>query len=148
MTLAMSSAAPEDSGLASGLVNTTQQVGGALGLAILATVAENRTGDSTAAAALVDGYGAAFEVASALVLAALVLAVVILRPPPRAQGVRGRRTRRGHRLTRHRAGGAPGNFCPPRVRRGKPMSPRPRAAATAATRQLGNRAKGSARACR
>jgi MFS family permease len=80
MTLAMSSAAPEDSGLASGLVNTTQQVGGALGLAILATVAENRTGASTTAAALVDGYGVAFEVASALVLAALVLAVVILRP--------------------------------------------------------------------
>jgi NADH:ubiquinone oxidoreductase subunit 6 (subunit J) len=80
MTLAMSSAAPEDSGLASGLVNTTQQVGGALGLAILATVAENRTGGATIPAALVDGYGAAFEVASALVLAALVLAVVILRP--------------------------------------------------------------------
>jgi EmrB/QacA subfamily drug resistance transporter len=80
MTLAMSSAAPEDSGLASGLVNTTQQVGGALGLAILATVAENRTGASSTAAALVDGYGAAFEVASALVLAALVFAVVILRP--------------------------------------------------------------------
>jgi len=80
MTLAMSSAAPEDSGLASGLVNTTQQVGGALGLAILATVAENRTGASTTTAALVDGYGVAFEVASALVLAALVLAVVILRP--------------------------------------------------------------------
>jgi EmrB/QacA subfamily drug resistance transporter len=80
MTLAMSSAAPEDSGLASGLVNTTQQVGGALGLAILATVAENRTGASTSAAALVDGYGVAFEVASALVLAALLFAVVILRP--------------------------------------------------------------------
>ncbi|WP_028066326.1 DHA2 family efflux MFS transporter permease subunit [Solirubrobacter soli] len=83
MTLAMSSAAPEDSGLASGLVNTTQQVGGALGLAILATVAENRTGSATSAAALVDGYGVAFEVASALVLAALVLAVVILRPSRR-----------------------------------------------------------------
>jgi EmrB/QacA subfamily drug resistance transporter len=80
MTLAMSSAAPEDSGLASGLVNTTQQVGGALGLAILATVAENRTGTSTTAGALVDGYGAAFEVAAGLVLVALVLAIGILRP--------------------------------------------------------------------
>ena len=47
MTLAMSSVRPEDSGLASGLVNTTQQVGGALGLAILASVAESRTGDAT-----------------------------------------------------------------------------------------------------
>ena len=45
MTLAMSSVRPEDSGLASGLVNTTQQVGGAFGLAILASVAESRTGE-------------------------------------------------------------------------------------------------------
>jgi EmrB/QacA subfamily drug resistance transporter len=80
MTLAMSAAKPEDSGLASGLVNTTQQVGGALGLAILATVAENRTGGGTSSAALVDGYGAAFTVAAGLVLTALVVAVVVLRP--------------------------------------------------------------------
>ena len=38
MTIAMSSATPEDAGIASGLVNTTQQVGGALGLAVLATL--------------------------------------------------------------------------------------------------------------
>ena len=43
MTLAMSGAKPEESGLASGLVNTTVQVGGALGLAILATLAGSRT---------------------------------------------------------------------------------------------------------
>jgi EmrB/QacA subfamily drug resistance transporter len=79
MTLAMSSVRPEDSGLASGLVNTTQQVGGALGLAVLASVAESRTGESTAAAALVDGYGAAFTVAAGLVVAALVVAAVVLR---------------------------------------------------------------------
>ena len=42
MTLAMSAATPEDSGLASGLVNTTQQVGGALGLAVLATLSTTR----------------------------------------------------------------------------------------------------------
>ena len=40
MTLAMSGATPEDAGLASGLINTTAQVGGALGLAVLATVSE------------------------------------------------------------------------------------------------------------
>ena len=43
MTLAMSGATPSDSGLASGLVNTTVQVGGAIGLAVLATLATERT---------------------------------------------------------------------------------------------------------
>ena len=100
MTLAMSSVRPEDSGLASGLVNTTQQVGGALGLAVLASVAESRTGDATAAAALVDGYGAAFTVAAGLVVAALVVAAVVLRgrdapsrPSPEAAVAAGARTR-------------------------------------------------------
>ena len=41
MTLAMSGATQRDAGLASGLVNTTQQVGGALGLAVLATLADH-----------------------------------------------------------------------------------------------------------
>ena len=44
MTLAMSGVAPHDAGLASGLVNTTAQVGGALGLAVLATLSSTRTG--------------------------------------------------------------------------------------------------------
>ena len=43
MTLAMSGATPQDAGLASGLVNTTVQVGGAIGLAVLATLATERT---------------------------------------------------------------------------------------------------------
>ena len=43
MTLAMSGATPSDSGLASGLVNTSMQVGGAIGLAVLATLATERT---------------------------------------------------------------------------------------------------------
>ena len=46
MTLAMSGATPSDSGLASGLVNTTVQVGGAIGLAVLATLATERTDDA------------------------------------------------------------------------------------------------------
>jgi hypothetical protein len=51
MTLAMSGVAPSDSGLASGLVNTTQQVGGALGLAVIATLSTTRTGGLLAAGA-------------------------------------------------------------------------------------------------
>jgi EmrB/QacA subfamily drug resistance transporter len=85
MTLAMSGATPEDAGLASGLVNTTAQVGGAVGLAVLATVSASH---STAAiergddvlAALNSGYHVAFWIAAALVTAALVIAVVVLQP--------------------------------------------------------------------
>jgi predicted MFS family arabinose efflux permease len=85
MTLAMSGATPEDSGLASGLVNTTLQVGGALGLAVLATLATTRSenlaadGGSTAAA-LTGGYHLAFIVGAVLVAGAIAIAVGVLRP--------------------------------------------------------------------
>ena len=66
MTLAMSGATPSDSGLASGLVNTTQQVGGALGLAVLATLSTDahrrpaRRAATATASALTGGYHLAF----------------------------------------------------------------------------------------
>jgi len=86
MTLAMSGATPEDSGLASGVVNTSAQVGGAVGLAVLATLATGRTDDllaggSTQAAALNSGYHLAYVVGAALVGVALVLAIAFLRAP-------------------------------------------------------------------
>jgi EmrB/QacA subfamily drug resistance transporter len=87
MMLAMSGATPEDSGLASGLVNTSVQVGGAIGLAVLATLASERTstllgqGESHAAA-LVGGYHLAYLVGAALVAVAVVIAFVVLRWPP------------------------------------------------------------------
>jgi EmrB/QacA subfamily drug resistance transporter len=87
MTLAMSGASPSDAGLASGLVNTTQQVGGALGLAVLTTLATSRTdglledGASTASA-LTEGYQLAFAVGAALLVVAVALAAFVLQRPP------------------------------------------------------------------
>jgi EmrB/QacA subfamily drug resistance transporter len=71
----------EDAGLASGLFNTSQQVGGALGLAILSTLAANATAGSAGspAAALVDGYQVAFGAAAAMLAAGAVLLAVLLR---------------------------------------------------------------------
>jgi EmrB/QacA subfamily drug resistance transporter len=85
MTLAMSGVEPADAGLASGLVNTTLQVGGAIGLAVLATLSTNRTNDMLAAghatgSALTDGYKLAFLVGAGLVIAAVVIALTVLQP--------------------------------------------------------------------
>ena len=80
MTLAMSGVKPEDSGLASGLVNTTVQVGGAIGLAVLATLASERTGDATSAAAVNSGYHLAYLIGAAALAVAIVVALVVLKP--------------------------------------------------------------------
>jgi len=90
MTLAMSGATHEDAGLASGLVNTSAQVGGALGLAVLATLSTTRTGNLLAggestASALTGGYHLAFLIGAGLVVAAVGIAAAVLEPAPRAQ---------------------------------------------------------------
>jgi MFS family permease len=84
VTLAMSGATASDSGLASGLVNTTQQVGGALGLAVLATLSTSHTNDllaegQSAASALTGGYHLAFGIGAGLVIAAIGIAATVLR---------------------------------------------------------------------
>jgi EmrB/QacA subfamily drug resistance transporter len=89
MTLSMSGATPSDSGLASGLVNTTLQVGGAIGLAVVTTFATERTdglladGESTASA-LTSGYHLAYLIGAGLVAVALVIVLTVMRPPSEA----------------------------------------------------------------
>ena len=88
--IAMSDASPSDSGLASGIVNTTGQVGGALGLAVLATIAGSRTaqllgeGQGTAAA-LGAGYHFAWLVGAGVVAVTIVMAVTLLRSDKAAE---------------------------------------------------------------
>jgi len=83
-SLGMSGATQSDAGLASGLFNTTQQIGGALGLAALSTLAAARTArlqvaGFAGAAALTSGYRLAFATGAGLVLAAFIVATVLLR---------------------------------------------------------------------
>ncbi len=83
--MAMSAATPADSGVASGLYNTTVQVGGAIGLAVLSTLATGRTHDLAAsgashADALTGGYHVAFFGAALAGALAVALATVVLRP--------------------------------------------------------------------
>jgi EmrB/QacA subfamily drug resistance transporter len=83
---AMSDVEPQESGLASGVVNTAFMMGGALGLAVLASLAASRTSSLTAAGdselvALAGGYHAAFLVGALFALSAAVLGATLLREP-------------------------------------------------------------------
>lgn len=82
LSTAISSARPEEGGLASGIVNTSYQVGSALGLAAMTAVAAAKGADQLGnPSALTDGFSAAFLGAAAIALVGAVLAFITIRTP-------------------------------------------------------------------
>ncbi|MFC9881711.1 MFS transporter [Streptomyces libani] len=87
-SIATSGADPADQGLVSGLMNTSRQMGGALGLSVLSTVAAARIEAGDGLKALADGYGLAFQVGSVVLLGSILLMLVAL-PQRRADASHG-----------------------------------------------------------
>jgi hypothetical protein len=86
LTIAMADVPATDAGLGSGITNVSQQVAGALGLAVLGTIATNHTNSLRAqhhalASSLVSGYHVAFAISAASVAIGILIAVSVLRTP-------------------------------------------------------------------
>ncbi len=80
MGLSMADVQPEDAGLASGLIGTMGEVGAALGLAVLATLAATNTTGSNPLQALTNGYHFSFAVAAGIVAVSVLIAYFFMRP--------------------------------------------------------------------
>lgn len=80
LTTAISSARPEETGVAAGLVNTSYQIGSAMGLAALIAVAAAFTGPTGDAVALTDGNSAAFVGAAVIAFVGAAVTAIALRP--------------------------------------------------------------------
>jgi EmrB/QacA subfamily drug resistance transporter len=81
---ALAGTKPEEAGLASGLINTSQQIGGALGIALLSTIAVSTTDDKLASgtalpAALTDGFVNAFWAGAAIAFAGVLVSIFLVR---------------------------------------------------------------------
>ncbi|MFE5597705.1 MFS transporter [Streptomyces coelicoflavus] len=78
VSVATAGVAAEETGSASGLLNSTRQIGASLGLAALGTAANDRTGDTLTPESLTDGYGLGMTIGGVIVLAAVLLALTVL----------------------------------------------------------------------
>ena len=90
--VAMQGIERSQSGVASGLLNTSRLVGGALGLAVLSTIAAAQTGSAVGSAptplAVTNGFGLAFHVGTVFALAGAAIAAFLLREPADTEVVR------------------------------------------------------------
>jgi sugar phosphate permease len=78
VSIATAGVAPQEAGAASGLLNSSRQIGASLGLAALGTAAQHRTGPIPTPEALNSGYALALTLSAALLLAAVVIALTVL----------------------------------------------------------------------